>query len=153
MTIWRIASRRHAALDGEGARLYGSRWTPRGIRAVFASATLSLAALERFIHTDPDLEPEDLVAAGIDSGPDIHIESVDVDDLPANWREYPAPAALASIGEQWLRRARTAALSVPSAVIPRERNFILNPAHADFERLRVGTPEPFAFDPRMWKQR
>jgi RES domain-containing protein len=152
VTIWRIASRGHAP-DGEGARLYGSRWTPRGMRAVFASATLSLAVLERFIHTDPDLEPADLVAVGIDSGPGIHIESVDADDLPANWREYPAPSALASIGEQWLRQARTAALSVPSVVIPRERNFILNPAHADFERLRVWTPEPFAFDPRMWKKR
>ena len=153
MTIWRIASRGQAPLDGEGARLYGSRWTPRGMRAVFASATLSLAALERFIHTDPDLEPADLVAVGIESGPNIRVESVQVEDLPRNWRQYPAPSELASIGEQWLRQARTAALSVPSVVIPRERNFILNPAHADFERLIVGPPEPFAFDPRMWKKR
>ena len=153
MTIWRIASRGHASLDGEGARLYGSRWTPRGMRAVFASATLSLAALERFIHTDPDLEPADLVAVGIESGPGIRLESVRVDDLPRNWREYPAPPELASIGEQWLHQSRTALLSVPSVVIPRERNFILNPAHADFARLSVETPEPFAFDPRMWKRR
>ena len=150
MTIWRIASRSQAPLDGEGARLYGSRWTPRGMRAVFASATLSLAALERFIHTDPDLEPADLVAVGIESA-DIRVEAVQVEDLPRNWRQYPAPSELASIGEQWLRQARTAALSVPSVVIPRERNFILNPAHADFERLI--TLEPFAFDPRMWKKR
>jgi RES domain-containing protein len=153
MIVWRIARRGQAALDGEGARLYGSRWTPRGLRAVFASATLSLAALERFIHTDPDLEPPDLVAIGIESRPNLRVSSVALSDLPRNWREYPAPSALASIGERWLRAATTAALSVPSVVIPRERNFIFNPAHAEFDTLRVESSEPFAFDPRMWKSR
>ena len=58
------------ALEGEGSRLYGSRWTPRGVPADFASATLSLAALERFVHTDPDLEPADLVAVEIEITPE-----------------------------------------------------------------------------------
>jgi RES domain-containing protein len=151
--VWRIASRGYAALDGEGPRLYGSRWTPRGLPAVFASATLSLAALERFVHTDPDLDPADLVTVEIEIKANTRFESVAVSDLPPNWREYPAPAQLASIGERWLRETRTMALSVPSVVIPRERNFIINPAHADFGRLTVASPEPFSFDPRMWKTR
>ena len=151
MTVWRIASRAHAALDGEGARLFGSRWTPRGLPAAFASATLSLAALERFVHTDPDLEPADLVAVAIEIPLPLRIESVALSDLPSNWRDYPAPVGLTSVGERWLREARALALWVPSAVIPRERNVIINPAHSDFDRLRVGSPEPFAFDPRMWK--
>jgi RES domain-containing protein len=58
--VWRIASAVHAAFDGEGARRYGSRWTPRGLPVVFTSATLSLAALERFVHADSDLEPATL---------------------------------------------------------------------------------------------
>ena len=153
MTVWRIARRIHAALDGEGSRLYGSRWTPRGLPAVFASATLSLAALERFIHTDPDLEPTDLVAIEIEIRAKVRIDAAAVADLPSNWREYPAPVELTSIGEQWLREARTLALSVPSVVVPRERNFIINPAHIDFAKLGVAAPEPFAFDPRMWKRR
>jgi RES domain-containing protein len=148
---WRIARKAHAPFDGEGARLYGSRWTPRGLRAVFTSATLSLAALERFVHTDPDLEPTDLVSIEVEIKPIIAVDSIAVSDLPHTWREHPAPAALASIGERWLRAARTVALSVPSVVIPRERNVILNPAHADFANLTLGAPEPFSFDPRMWK--
>lgn len=129
----------------------GSRWTPRGLPAVFASATLSLATLERFVHTDPDLEPADLVAVEIEIKPSIRIESVAVSVLSPNWREYPAPIALTSVGEQWLQAAKTVALSVPSVVIPGERNFILNPGHADFDKLSVASPEPFAFDRRMWK--
>lgn len=153
MRVWRIASATHTVFDGEGARRYGSRWTPRGFAAVFASATLSLAALERFVHVDPDLEREDLVAIAVDLAQDIAIESVAIANLPADWRTYPAPPALALIGERWLHESRTAVLSVPSVVIPDERNFILNTVHAQFAKLTISRPEAFTFDPRMWKRK
>jgi RES domain-containing protein len=119
---------------------------------VFASATLSLAALERFVHTDPDLEPMDLVAIPVDIGYDLIAASVDLNTLPRDWRAYPAPPALARIGEAWFRTAGTAVLQVPSVIIPHERNFVLNPTHRDFERLAIGRSEPFRFDPGMWKK-
>jgi RES domain-containing protein len=150
--VWRIASAAHAACDGAGARRHGSRWTPRGIAAVFTSATLSLAALERFVHTDSDLEPGDLVAIPVDIPEDIATESVDLKTLPADWRSFPPSPALATIGEQWARASRTAVLSVPSVVIPHERNFVLNPVHREFAQISMGRLEPFSFDPRMWKK-
>ncbi len=153
MRVWRVAAAVHAACDGEGARRYGSRWTPRGRASVFASATLSLAALERFVHTDPDLRAVPLVAIALDIEEDLSIESVTLPDLPAQWRAYPPPAALAAIGARWLEDERSAVLSVPSAVIPHERNFVFNPGHADFERITISPSEPFSFDPRMWKGR
>ena len=123
MRVWRIASAAHAACDGEGARRHGSRWTRRGIPAVFTSATLSLAALERFVHTDSDLEPADLVAIPLEISDDVAIESVEVNTLPADWRTFPPPPDLVGIGEQWFHASSTAILSVPSVVIPHERNF------------------------------
>jgi RES domain-containing protein len=150
--VWRIATAAHAACDGEGARRHGSRWTPRGIPAVFTSATLSLAALERFVHTDPDVEPVDLVAIPVDISENIPIESVDLEKLSPDWRSFPAPSRLAAIGEQWFRASTTAVLSVPSVVIPHERNFVLNPTHREFAQLSIGRTEPFSFDPRMWKK-
>jgi len=149
--VWRIARAAHAAFDGEGARLHGGRWTPRGFRAIYTSATLSLAALERFVNTNPDLELTDLVAIPADIEAGLAIDAMNVGDLPAEWRTYPAPVALAAIGERWLRESRTAVLSVPSAVIPHERNFVINPGHVDFGKITIGTSEPFTFDPRMWK--
>jgi RES domain-containing protein len=151
--VWRIARAAHAAFDGEGVRLYGSRWTPRGTAAVFTSATLSLAALERFVHTDPDLEPDDLVAIRVDLDSELAIEVVSTADLPPDWRTYPPPPGLVLIGERWLKQGRTAVLSVPSVVIPRERNFIINPSHVDFKWIQVGRSEAFSFDPRMWRRR
>jgi len=149
--VWRIASAAHAAFDGEGPRRHGSRWTPRGLPAVFTSATLSLAALERFVNTDSDLEPDDLVAIAVEIEANVTIETVTVGDLPADWRTYPAPPDLAVIGERWLRESKSVVLSVPSVVIPHERNFVLNPTHADFGRLTIHPSEPFSFDPRMWR--
>ncbi|MCU1382511.1 MAG: hypothetical protein JWL71_1208 [Acidobacteria bacterium] len=151
MRVWRIATVAHAAFDGEGARRYGSRWTRKGLPVVFASATLSLAALERFVHADPDLEPMDLLALSIELPESAAIETVGIDELPREWRAYPAPSSLGAFGERWLRAGRTVALSVPSVVIPHERNVILNPGHGDFATLTPRTAEPFSFDPRMWK--
>ena len=119
---------------------------------MFTSATLSLAALERFVHTDPDLEPTDLLAVPVEIHDDIAIEAVEVETLPTDWRTFPAPPALALIGDQWFRSSRTAVLSVPSVVVPHERNFVLNPTHRDFSQIVIGPSEPFSFDPRMWKK-
>jgi RES domain-containing protein len=150
--VWRIASAAHSAFDGEGARRHGSRWTPRGIPAVFTSATLSLAALERFVHTDSDLEPSDLLAIPGEIRDDIAIDTVAVETLPADWRRFPAPPVLAEIGDRWFRASSTPVLSVPSVVIPHERNFVLNPTHREFAKIGIGGSEAFSFDPRMWKK-
>jgi RES domain-containing protein len=93
----------------------------------------------------------DLVTIAVDIGTNIAIDTITLAVLPADWRTYPAPPALAMIGQRWLRESTSAVLSVPSAVIPTERNFILNPRHADFARLLINASEPFSFDPRMWK--
>ena len=55
------------------------------------------------------------------------------------------------MGTTWAREGKTAVLAVPSAVIPQERNYLLNPLHPSFSRIRIGAAQPFAFDPRMWK--
>ena len=94
----------------------------------------------------------DLVAIPIDISDDLATESVDINTLPRDWRAYPAPPALARIGESWFQTSRTAVLHVPSVIIPHERNVVLNPTYPDFERLSIGGSEPFSFDPRMWRK-
>lgn len=152
-TVWRITTARYAgrAFDGEGARLYGGRWNEPGVAAVYCSGTLSLAALEYFVHLEPELAPKDLVAIPAEVPAGVSWAEIDAAVLPPDWRVYPAPEALKELGSDWVRSGRTAVLSVPSAIIPHESNVILNPAHPDFSKIRVGKAEPFSFDPRMWK--
>jgi RES domain-containing protein len=149
VTVWRLCKRRHAALDGEGARLAGGRWNSRGTAVVYASDSLSLAALELLVHCDPALLPDDLVAIAIEIPDGLAIHRVEVADLPQSWRRHPAPASLARMGDLWARDTVSAVLSVPSAVVPGERNVLLNPRHPNFRRLRVGRPEGFALDARL----
>jgi RES domain-containing protein len=150
---WRITTARwgHRMFDGEGARLYGGRWNPRGIPVVYASETLSLAALEYFVHLEPELAPPGLLCAAAEIPSGLRSQTLAPAELPAGWREYPAGEPLQELGAAWVREGRSAVLYVPSAVIPHERNVLLNPAHPDFRRLRLRPPEPFSFDPRMWK--
>jgi len=149
--VWRVCRRRHRAFDGEGARLSGGRWNLRGTPVVYTSATLSLAAFEYFVNVDPDDAPGDLVAMPADIPEALAVSSIVIARLPRNWRAAPAPRALGRMGTTWARERKTAVLAVPSAVIPQERNYLLNPLHPLFPRIRIGGGEPFAFDPRMWK--
>lgn len=150
--VWCIVAGRHRehAFDGEGARLYGGRWNHPGTPAVYAASHLSLAALELFVHVDPDTVPDDLVAIPARLPEALEIEALPPSELPANWRAYPAPETVQAIGDTWLRSLSAPALLVPSAVLPRESNVLLNPEHPDFRRIEIGTPEQFSFDPRMW---
>ena len=119
---------------------------------VYTSASLSLAALELFVHLAPDDAPDDLVSIPADIPDSVASDELRVSDLPADWRELPAPEALAAMGTRWAKEPRSAVLAVPSAVVPVERNFLLNPLHPAFRAIRIGPPEPFALDPRMWKR-
>jgi RES domain-containing protein len=120
---------------------------------VDTSGSLSLAALELFVQLDIDIVPPNLVAILAEVPDSLTIDTVKSASLPKNWRAYPAPEALKDIGTTWAARASAAILGVPSAAIPEERNYLLNPAHADFKRIRVHRPVAFRFDPRMWKRR
>lgn len=116
---------------------------------IYTSGTLSLAALEALAHMDVDDAPADLVAIPVEIPDGVPVRDVRVRDLPHGWRAYPAPPALQDLGSAWARELGTAVLSVPSSVVPHERNFVLNPRHPDFPRLRIGTAEPFVFDQRL----
>jgi RES domain-containing protein len=118
------------------------------VAVVYTSATLSLAALEALVHMDVDDAPDDLVAIPVEIPEGVAVHEIHERKLPHGWRSFPAPAELQDLGSAWAGALETAVLSVPSAVVPHERNFLLNPRHRDFERLRIGTPDPFPFDRR-----
>ncbi len=69
--------------------------------------------------------------------------------LPRDWRRLPAPPSTHELGTRWATEAHSAALRVPSIVIDGEFNYVLNPQHPDFGRLKIGAPAAFSFDPRL----
>lgn len=151
-TIWRISNHKHTdtAFSGEGSRRVGGRWNSRGRSVVYTSATLSLAALEYFVHMEVEDAENMLVSIQVDI-PEVEIETLDLTQLPSNWRNIPAPTALATIGDKWFDLGTAALLVVPSAIIPQESNYLLNPLHNNFAKMQIHSPQIFGFDSRMWK--
>lgn len=152
VVAWRIFKPRHAstAFTGEGARLYGGRWNSKGVPLVYAAGSQSLAALELLVHLASAelLGSFQVAAVAFD---EQLVERLDPSRLPTNWRQDPAPLTLRDFGDEWARKSRSAALRVPSALVPDEFNYLLNPAHPDFSAIVVGRAVPFRFDPRLIK--
>ena len=152
MKFWRICRRRYAAeaARGKGARLYGGRWNSRGVRVAYASASLALAAVETFVNLEPNLRPADLVSIEGEISEAVEVEEVDLKALPVRWYET-RDESLRRFGDEWIEAGRTVALLVPSAAIGGEWNILLNPAHAEFSKVKFRQPEPFKFDARMFR--
>ena len=147
---WRIIQRKFAKLTfrGEGARLFGGRWNSPGHAVVYTAQSLALAALEILVHVDSDKLLQDYFAIPVTVDPQL-ITQVDKSALPNNWRAYPASKATRTIGDEWISEGVLPVLQVPSAVIPPEFDFLLNPSHKEFRKLRVGKPQRFRFDRRL----
>jgi RES domain-containing protein len=152
MRLWRICREIHAAsaFSGEGARLYGGRWNSQGVRAVYTSPSLALAAIETFVHLEPNLRPDDLVSIETELPDNVRTERIDLKSLPRKWYEL-RDESLRTFGDRWIRAGRTVALHVPSAAIRGEWNVLLNPEHSDFRKLKIQKPNPFEFDLRMYR--
>lgn len=151
MRVWRICREPHAphTLTGRGGLFASGRWHGKGRPIVYTSATLALAALEVLVNAARDLVPDDLVRIEIDLPDDVAIARIEVSGLPADWRSFPAPPALQRLGDAWLAESATPVLEVPSAVIPEESNFLLNPQHPDAAGVAVVSTRRFAFDTRL----
>ncbi len=152
MTVWRIEKRKRlaSAASGEGARITGGRWNSPGFAAIYASEHLSLALLEILVHApkpEQRLAPRAVVELTI---PDALIEVVSDKSVPERFGPATAHSVTQSIGDEWLKANRSLALLVPTAIVPREHNLVLNPAHPDFPKCRWGTFEPIELDSRFW---
>ncbi len=149
MLVFRICRAAHAALDGEGGRLYGGRWNRPGRPTLYTSTSRALAALEYLVHADPAMVPDDLVLLTIDLPDEVPRERVEAASLPRGWNRVATHPGCQDLGDRWLAAMTSASLDVPSAPIPEERNIIVNPRHAASGELVEKARRAFAFDPRL----
>lgn len=153
MIVYRICKAQYGttAFSGAGGLDASGRWHHQGQPIVYAAATLSLAALEYFIHLGRTDARISLVAVTADIPDRIFIPTVNPASLPRNWDSSPPIEATKDLGSRWCSAARSALIQVPSAVVPGEYNYLLNPRHPDFQLAKISTLAPFSFDARMWK--
>lgn len=151
MQLWRIAREIHCdtALNGVGGLMVAGRWHRRGHPILYTSSSAALAALEVLVHVEPLQAPDDLRLLRLELPDDLAIETLDPARLPEDWRSLPSPQSTQAIGSDWLEGRSSAALRVPSVIVPVDSNVLLNPRHPDMARVRISSNEAFRFDSRL----
>lgn len=115
---------------------------------VYTSESVALALLETLVHLRRSVILSDFVIFSCTFDEAV-VDTFAMRELPRDWRAYPSPPALREIGDEWARSGRSAVLRVPSVVAAGEYNFLLNPLHDDFRRMRISAPQKFEFDLRL----
>lgn len=148
MVLYRVANVKYADdLSGGGARLYGGRWNSEGRPMVYLASSRSLAILESLAHLSPTNIPDNYVMLSIEV-PDDFFE-IDIQLLPQNWSEYPEPNILKQIGNSFLQKNEYLLLKVPSAIVPEEFNYLMNPINKKAGKVKITKQTPFKFDERI----
>jgi RES domain-containing protein len=137
--------------NGEGSYRFGGRWSSPGTRIAYAAECLSLAMVEYFVHIEVGDPPRDLLVVAADIPDTVSRAVVKAHELPPDWQHFPAPAALAAIGDSFAAQAAAAVLVVPSALVPSESNWLINPRHPQFAEIQIRPPEPFQYDARFFR--
>ena len=148
MRAWRLAREPFSRdREGTGAFLFGGRWTPPGTRVLHAASSIALAGLEYLVHTRKP--PADLVLVAIDIPDDAAVERPKIEDLPDDWASPFPSEHCQAWGRKWCEAARALALSVPSVIVPEERNYVINVSHAGMQAVTLKAIRRFAFDLRL----
>lgn len=136
-------------LSGRGSSEAGGRWNSEGRAMVYTSAHLSLAVLEILVHAMPAEKIDSYVFLRLDI-PDELILTLGADDLPDGWDQMSVDSpASQSFGDTWFEERMSAVLELPSAAMPLESNYLINPAHPDFTAIEIGEIEPLFMDERF----
>jgi len=152
MRVYRIAKKAYATdLTGLGAKLYGGRWNHRGTALIYTSETRSLATLEFLVHVSLPYVPTGLSIATIEIPDNLVPEEMTPESLPRNWREHPSSSKSADIGTKWAKSNRSLLLRVPSAVVEKEFNVLMNPLHPDIVSVVLLELEPCGLDQRLYR--
>lgn len=131
---------------------FPGRWNHRGTSMVYTAGSLSLAALELLVNIDAEQILNVHMSIPVTFDGDL-CKRIAPHQLPPNWASHPIPSATRDLGTAWAQSKATLALAVPSAVVHIETNFLLNPLHPDFSKIRIGAAEAFAYDPRLLKKK
>jgi RES domain-containing protein len=148
--IYRIAKTQYINdLSGEGARVFGGRWNKVGDAMLYFSQNLSLSLLEIIVHVNYAVLPLDYSFLEVDI-PDASIKKIQsIDFIEPKWSTEEAVNQLQMLGSNWLKKRESLAMRVPSAIIPHENNFLINPLHKDFGNLKIIKVGKMDFDPRL----
>ena len=152
MEGFRLARKKYAIeLSGKGASIAGARWNSKGTEIIYCAQSRALAMAGVAVHLSLATLPSDFVMLTIDIPDDIAMEEINVADLKSNWNIFPSDFSTPLLGDDFVRRNAACILKVPSAVVKGDCNFLINPHHPDFKKIKIIEQSDFPFDKRIFK--
>lgn len=149
MTVFRICNPQFSEdISGTGAKLYGGRWNSKGVAVLYASEYISLSVLEMLVHNRFTDFVTDLNLLHLAFADTLSIKEVKNSKLKTDWiNDFDYTRFM---GDQFIKAETHAILKVPSAVIKEEHNFIINPSHLDFKKIKITQTVSFSTDKRLF---
>ena len=152
MTVYRLSRARYAKdLSGKGAEIAGGRWNSRGVAMIYTGQSRALCTTEIAVHTPLGNIPLNYMLVTI-SLPEDSVFKLKLKDLPTDWKAFPHAHSTQQIGDRFVADGKFLAMEVPSAVVQGDSNFLINPQHKDFKKVRILEVEPFDFDERLFRR-
>jgi RES domain-containing protein len=149
MQVFHLGKSKYAGdLMGKGAELFAGRWNRKGVPCIYAASTLSLSVLEYAVNNSLENIPRAL-SYTVYEIPDKSYKKFSTASLPGDWTDRPLPVSTMDFGTQLLRDCIHLVIAVPSVIIPEEYNFLLNPLHKEFKKIKVAKIKDFVFDVRL----
>lgn len=151
MIVYRLAKDKYShELSGKGAEKIGGRWNSKGVLMVYTSESRALCTTEIAVHLPLGLLPSDYKIISIEIPDSVKILTLSSNKYPEEWNSIPHSEITQKIGNDFIEKNESAVSKVPSAVVPGEFNYLLNPNHIDFKLIKIVKIEPFVFDSRLF---
>ena len=150
MIVYRLSKGKyHLDLSGKGAEMYGGRWNSKGVAMLYTSQSRALAFAEVAIHIPIGIVPKDYFLISISVPDTAGIVKLADSGMPPDWRPNPHSNSTQKIGDKFIFESKYLILQVPSAVVPGDFNFLINPNHSQIKDVVINNVETFEFDSRF----
>jgi len=156
ISVYRIYSsaRASTAMEGFGAAEHPGRWNHEGFRVIYSSENLQLAQLELLAYLNEPCSGFEWISPQIPKtifAKRNRITVSELNEVVFDWRAHPAPVTLREMGTDWLNSAKSLIMEVPSVVSPEGTNYLINPLHPEFKKVKWEPAKAIEWDPRLFK--
>jgi RES domain-containing protein len=152
MRVFRLSKRKYSKeLNGKGAAKSGNRWNSKGTEIIYTAESRALAMAEVAVHLTLATLPSDYVMIEIEIPDNIIIKEIILKKLDEDWNNHPPSSNTQKIGDEFIDSIKECLLKVPSAVVQGDSNYLINPYHTDFKKIKIIEITDFPFDKRIFK--
>lgn len=137
-------------LSGRGAEIAGGRWNSKGTAILYTSESIALCTVEIAVHMPLGIVPKDYYLVRIEIPDDVSIKTLSEADMPADWKSFPHANSTQELGDNFVQQQEHLVLKVPSATVQGNYNFLVNPYHPEFNKVKVIDTAIFEFDKRLF---